>query len=489
MKQYGILIVAFGLFISLLAGCSPKPQPITAGLIKDGEFDPEELGKVYPLEYESWLKTREPKPTDKSRYKRGWDTDKVIYDKLSEFPFSALLYNGWGFGVEYNEPRGHYYAVIDQIEIDPSRVKPGGVCLACKSPYHKTFTEKHGMKYLTAKFKDALDMLPKKMRETGPSCIDCHKNSDMGLTTNKPHITRGLEMIGKKDLTRQEARVMACGQCHITYYVPRDRDMKVSGDVQTPWTGGKWGDISIETIIKDLLTDHQRIEWKQKVTGFPMPYIRHPEFEFYSRDSVHWKAGVACADCHMPYKRSGAYKISDHNVTSPLKMDMRACSQCHTESASWLKDQVFAIQDRTISLHNRAGFAAAAVAKLFELVHAQRDAGKPIDQALYQKAKDFYMQAFLRVVFIGAENSCGFHNPPEAGRVMGDAIAFSFKAEALLRQLLAKAGAEAPDPINLQLANYLNNRGEKKLGFRRDQMFTDPFDIEKFFTPEGAKGY
>ncbi|HNW30331.1 MAG TPA: ammonia-forming cytochrome c nitrite reductase subunit c552, partial [Spirochaetota bacterium] len=62
MKQYGMLIVAFGLFISLLAGCAPKPQPITAGLIKDGEFDPEEWGKVYPLEYESWLKTKEPKP-------------------------------------------------------------------------------------------------------------------------------------------------------------------------------------------------------------------------------------------------------------------------------------------------------------------------------------------------------------------------------------------------------------------------------------------
>jgi nitrite reductase (cytochrome c-552) len=489
MKQYGMLIVAFGLFISLVAGCAPKPQPITAGLIKDGEFDPEEWGKVYPLEYESWLKTKEPKPTGKTKYKRGWDTDKVVYDKLSEFPFSALLYNGWGFGVEYNEPRGHYYAVIDQIEIDPSRVKPGGVCLACKSPYHKTFTEKHGMKYLTAKFKDALDMLPKKMRETGPSCIDCHKNSDMGLTTNKPHITRGLEMIGKKDLTRQEARVMACAQCHMTYYVPRNQDMKVAGDVMPPWTGGKWGDISIETIIKDLLTDYQRIEWKQKVTGFSMPYIRHPEFEFYSRDSVHWKAGVACADCHMPYRRSGSYKISDHNVTSPLKMDMRACSQCHTESASWLKDQVFAIQDRTVSLQNRAGFAAAAVTKLFELVHAQRDAGKAIDQGLYQKAKNFYMQTFLRIVFVGAENSCGFHNPPEAGRVLGDAIAFSFKAEALLRQLLAKAGAEAPEPINLQLANYLNNRGEKKLGFKRDQMFTDPFDIENYFTPEGAKGY
>lgn len=490
MKQHGtIILIIAAICVSFLAGCAPEPQPITAGLIKDGEFDPEEWGKVYPLEYESWLKTKEPKPTGKSRYKRGWDTDTVVYDKLSEFPYSALLYNGWGFGVEYNEPRGHHYAVIDQVEIDQSRTKAGGVCLACKSPYHKSFTDKHGMKYLTAKFKDALGMLPAKMRETGPACVDCHKNTDMGLTTNKDHLKRGLEMLGKKEISRQEARTLACAQCHITYYVPRDREMKVAADVNLPWTGSSWGDISIENIIRDLLTDYRRIEWKQKATGFAMPYIRHPEFEMFSRQSVHWKAGVSCADCHMPYRRSGAYKISDHDVTSPLKADLRSCSQCHTESATWLKDQVFAIQDRTLSLQNRAGYAAAGVARLFELVHARRDAGAAIDTALYEKAKSHYMQAFLRIVFVGAENSTGFHNPSEAKRVLGDAIAFSYRAEALLRQLLAKAGTDVPEMINLELAKYLNGRGEKKLDFRRDQEFRDPFDIQKYFTSDAAKGY
>jgi nitrite reductase (cytochrome c-552) len=491
MKQNGIItLVAVITSLALLAGCGPsKPQPITVGLVKDGEFDPEEWGKVYPLEYESWLKTRDPKPTGKSRYKPGWDTDKIMYDKLSEYPYLSLLYNGWGFGVEYNEPRGHFYAVKDQIAIDPSRLKPGGVCLACKSPYHKTFTQKHGMKYLTAKFIDAVSMLPEKMRETGPSCIDCHKNDTMGLTTNKLHIEKGLEMIGKKELSQQEKRIMACAQCHITYYVPRDRDMKVADDVRLPWTGSSWGDISIENIIKDLMTDFQRIEWKQTVTGFAMPFIRHPEFELFTRQSVHFKANVACADCHMPYRRTGSYKISDHDVTSPLKADLRSCSQCHTESAVWLRDQVFAIQDRTLSLLNRAGYATAAAAKLFELANARHGAGTAIDQALYQKAKDAYMQAFLRLVFVGAENSTGFHNPTEAARVLGDAIAFSSKADALLRQLLAKAGVDAPEMTNLGLAKYLNFRGERKLMFRREQEFKDPFDIQKYFTSEESRGY
>ncbi|MBN1496188.1 MAG: ammonia-forming cytochrome c nitrite reductase subunit c552 [Spirochaetes bacterium] len=489
MKRYALLATLASLSLCLCVGCGPEPQPITAGLIKDGEFDPEEWGKVYPLEYESWLKTKEPKPVGTSRYKRGWDTDKIVYDKLSEYPYAALLYNGWGFGIEYNEPRGHFFAITDQIEIDSSRVKPGGVCLACKSPYHKTLANTHGMKYLTAKFTDALDMISPKMRETGPACIDCHKNTDMGLTTNKDHLKRGLELIGKKEISRQEARTLACAQCHITYYVPRDRDKKVAGDATMPWTGGSWGNISIENIIADLLTDFRRIEWTQKVTGIDMPYIRHPEFELFSRQSVHFRAGVACADCHMPYRRTGAYKISDHDVTSPLKAELMACAQCHTESATWLKGQIFATQDRTMSLLSRAGYACAATAKLIELANARRAAGSAIDPVLYEKAKGAYMQGFLRLVFISAENSLGFHNAPETGRVLGDSIAYANRAGALLRQALAKAGIDAPADMNLELAKYLNNRGEKKLNFRREQELRDPFDTERYFTPETAKGY
>ena len=258
--------------------------------------------------------------------------------------------------------------------------------------------------------------------------------------------------------------------------------------MQLPWTGGSWGNISIENIITDLLTDFQRIEWKQKVTGLDMPFIRHPEFELFTRQSVHFRAGVACADCHMPYRRSGSYKISDHDVTSPLKADLRACAQCHTESATWLKDQVFATQDRTVSLLSRAGYAAASAAKLIEIANTRRDAGAAVDPGLYEAAKGAYLQAFLRLVFISAENSLGFHNAPETGRVLGDSIAFANRAEALLRQALAKAGVDAPQATPLELAKYLVNRGEKKLGFRREQEIMDPFDMQKYFTPPAAKG-
>ena len=129
----------------MTGACSPpKPEPVKTGTIADGDFDPANWGKLYPLEYDSWLKTKDPKPP-KSKYKKGYDTDLVIYDKLSEFPYMALLFNGWGFGVEYNEPRGHYYMLIDQLEVDPSRLKAGGACVHRQrsgSDRHRTRVER-----------------------------------------------------------------------------------------------------------------------------------------------------------------------------------------------------------------------------------------------------------------------------------------------------------------------------------------------------------
>lgn len=261
-----------------------------------------------------------------------------------------------------------------------------------------------------------------------------------------------------------------------------------SKDVFFPWQGSKEGDISIENIIKVVRSDPSYGEWKQNVTGFKVGFIRHPEYEFFSRDSVHWNAGVACADCHMPYTRVGSAKISDHNVMGPLKNDLKACQQCHAETPEWLSKQVFAIQDRTVSLLNRAGYAAAVTAKLFEKVHKAQEAGKTLDQALYDRAKDLYLEALYRVIFVGAENSVGFHNPSEAGRILGDAVAMAQKSESLVRQALAKADVDVPADIGLEIAKYANDRGSKKLNFRPELEFTDPFGTQEKLTPISTQG-
>ncbi|CAG0994297.1 nitrite reductase (cytochrome c-552) [Geobacteraceae bacterium] len=467
-----------------LGGCAPeKAQPVKTVQIPDGEIDPEIWGKAYPTEYEMWKKTEEPSPAGKSKYKRGFDADKITYDKLSEFPYMALLFNGWGFGVAYNEPRGHANMVRDQLEIDATRVKAGGVCLTCKTPYAPKLEKEMAADYYKKPFKDVLAQIPEKHRTLGVACIDCHDNKDMTLKISRGFtLTEALKKMGvdQAKLTRQQMRSLVCAQCHVTYNIPKDAEMKSVG-VYFPWQGSTMGNISVENIIKQIRSDASVGEWKQNVTGFKLGFIRHPEYELFSNNSVHWKAGASCTDCHMPYTRVGAFKVSDHRVMSPLKSDMKACTQCHSEKPEWLRDQVFAIQDRTVSLMLRSGYATATVAKLFEKVHAVQAEGKQIDKALYDKARDYYEEAFYRCTFIGAENSVGFHNPTEAMRVLGDATAFATKAEALLRQALAKAGVDVPLTVNLELNKYLENRGEHKLNFDPKVEIKDPYGVQVRF--------
>jgi len=82
----------------VLLGCEPsKPQPVKTVNIPDGEIDPAVWGKAYPEEYELWKKTADPVPTRRSKYKIGMDGGSVSVDKLSMYPYMALLFNGWGF--------------------------------------------------------------------------------------------------------------------------------------------------------------------------------------------------------------------------------------------------------------------------------------------------------------------------------------------------------------------------------------------------------
>lgn len=485
------LFMVTGIFVVLsvaLLGCSPpKSEPVKTVTIPDGEIDPTIWGKVYPVEYDLWKQTEEPAPAGRTKYRggarKGTGSDSITYDKLSQYPYMALLFAGWGFGIEYNLPRGHANMVRDQLEVDASRLKSGGVCLSCKTPYAPSLQKELGIDYYRLPFKEVLAKIPEKNRELGVACIDCHNNQDMSLK-----LSRGFTLVealktmnvDPARLTRQEMRSMVCAQCHVTYNIPKDKDMNSVG-LFFPWEGSTLGNITIENIIKKIRSDDSYREWTQKVTGFKMGFIRHPEFELFSNNSVHWKAGAACADCHMPYVRVGALKVSDHRVMSPMKNNLRACGQCHAEGPDWLEDRVIAIQDRTVSLMLRAGYATATTAKLFEAVHKARDAGKPIDMDLYNKARDFYEEAFYRSIFIGAENSLGFHNAPEAMRILGDSIAFAVKAEGFLRQILAQTGEVVPVHVELELKKYLDERGQKKLMGDPRLEIEDPMGLQEVF--------
>lgn len=479
-----VAALAFAATIALWGGCTHRkaeaPVPVeTAERVvdpADAAIDPERWGKLYPLHYRQWKLTSEPTPAGLSKYKRGFDVGEERRDKLDEYPFLALLYHGWGFGYEYKEPRGHYYMVQDQLEVDPGRTKAGGACLTCKSPYAPRLYKQMGQPYFYTPYKEVLAKLPADKQHLGVACVDCHDYQGISLRIARGFtLGKALKEIGVEEekLTREKKRTIVCAQCHVTYIIPKDKDMK-SMDVIFPWSGSREGGITVENIIKQIKSSPAHLEWTQSVTGFKMGFIRHPEYELYSNKSTHWMQGVSCADCHLPVMKEEGQELTDHRIMSPLKGTMTGCAGCHSESPEMLRAKVIRIQDTFMVDYLKTGYATATVAKLFEMANRAKAGGKKLDEDAYAKARENYEQGFYRMVFVGAENSTGFHNPQEAMRVIGDAARYVSAADGQLRQLLAKAGERVPDKVDLELTKYTTDRGTKKLRPRLEHEIKPP---------------
>ena len=207
--------------------------------------------------------------------------------------------------------------------------------------------------------------------------------------------------------TRQEMRTFVCGQCHVEYYFkgPEKR-------LEYPWGKGLTAD---SILAYHDSTGHK--DWVHAISGAPVLKAQHPEFELYNQ-GIHARSGVACADCHMPYKREGAMKISDHHVRSPMLNINRACQTCHKWSEEELAARVTTIQDRTFEMRN---MAIDAVLQL-----AQRDRGAGDGATARRRrsriARDYQRKAQFLADFIEAENSMGFHADQEAARVLAKSI-------------------------------------------------------------------
>jgi nitrite reductase (cytochrome c-552) len=182
----------------------------------------------------------------------------------------------------------------------------------------------------------------------------------------------------------------------------------------------------------------QFFDYKHAETGAKVLKAQHPEFELWSQ-GVHARSGVGCADCHMPYMRDGATKVSDHWVRSPLLNVNRACQTCHHFSEAEILARVDQIQTRNFELMQRGGQAIVA---LLDAVQAAKAAGATDPQLA--AALDFQRKAQWRLDFIAAENSMGFHAPQEAAMVLGEALDFARQGELAASRWNQAAGPVAP---------------------------------------------
>ena len=260
--------------------------PLNVVEIADDEIDPEIWGRNFPMEYDSFVKTE----LDYGSTEYGGSTP---YSKLDKVPAMKRIWAGYSFAMDHNEERGHYYALIDQLNTQRTKiVEQPGACANCHAAEVPALFEKMGW----AAFNRTPYNELKPSLMTGSSCADCHDPKTMDLRVTRPAFKNAMEARGidLQKATRQEMRTYVCAQCHVEYYFKGEDKL-----LTFPWTKG----LSIDN-IDEYYEEINFADWTHKETGAPMLKMQHPEFEMWS-SSIHSRSGVACADCHMPYIRQG----------------------------------------------------------------------------------------------------------------------------------------------------------------------------------------
>jgi nitrite reductase (cytochrome c-552) len=420
--------------------------------LTDTTEDPAVWGKNFPLQYDGYRRTVDQVRTrfggSEATQRTPTQADPrsvVAQSRLEEDPRLKTLWAGYAFAKDFREERGHAYMLDDQVFTERQVVaKQPGTCLHCHASMYLPYKTAGGGDLI--KGFEALNQMPYKearAKVTHPvACLDCHDSQTMQLRVTRPGFLEGIRALKasqgvadydvNRDATRQEMRAFVCGQCHVEYYFkgPEKR-------LTYPWTKGLKADD-----ILAYYAENPHDDWTHAESGAKVLKAQHPEFELWNQ-GVHARSGVTCADCHMPYQRVGALKISDHHVRSPLLNVNRACQTCHKWPEEELKARVEIIQGRTFSLRNKAMDAALG---LIADIKAAKAAGAT-DASLVEPRR-LQREAQFLLDFIEAENSMGFHAPQEAARVLAESIDRSRLGQVGLRdgRTSAPPAAAAPRP-------------------------------------------
>jgi nitrite reductase (cytochrome c-552) len=424
--------------------------------IDESVVDPAQWGKNFPRQYDQYRRTVDMQRTryggsEADPFERGQS-----FSRIEEDPRLKTMWAGYAFAIDFREERGHAYMLTDQRETERVKQKPQpGACLHCHASVIDAYREAGVKNGAPGDLKDSLTSADGRAQlmagfekvcampyaeatalvEHPVACIDCHDPHSMHLRVTRPGFLNGIQVLAQSSdplphlpsverwragdrakpydpnelASRQEMRSFVCGQCHVEYY------FKGEGKLLTyPWHNG----LKVQQIEK-YYDDVGFKDWTHALTGAPALKAQHPEFEVWSQ-GIHARSGVACADCHMPYIREGAIKISDHHVRSPLLNVNNSCQSCHRYSEEELLARAKAIQDRTRDMMDRA---QDALNELILALQAAKEAGATDDQL--QAACALQRKAQFRVDFVNAENSMGFHAPQETARTLAEAIDYA----------------------------------------------------------------
>jgi nitrite reductase (cytochrome c-552) len=448
-----VVAVATALVTALLVNIFERKEEAAKPFVRLAEVtedttDPALWGVNWPKQFESYNLTA---LATRTRFGGHGGSEALPEEKIERDPWLKRMFLGYAFSIDYRDRRGHAYMLQDQENTARLTKPQSGSCLHCHAsimPLYRQLGDGDAMKGFEESYKFSYQELSAKLHESGHahpvSCVDCHSPETMQLRVTRPGFINGIRILAEsdaavphlpsierwrdgprteaydpnRDASRTEMRSFVCGQCHVEYYCAGKMPLTF------PWGKGLRAQ-NVEAFWNETkFEDGSRFfDYKHAETGAPVLKAQHPEFELWSQ-GIHARSGVACADCHMPYMRDGATKVSDHWVRSPLLNINRACQTCHHMSEDELAARVDQIQQRNFDLLQDGG---AALMDLIDAVLAAKQAGATEEQLA--AALELQRQAQWRLDFIAAENSMGFHAPQEAAKVLGEAANLARQGE------------------------------------------------------------
>ena len=453
-----IIVFIIGLFAASIVERRSEAQLYFQMInpIDEWETDNAAWGENFPRQYQTYVQTADT--TFLSKY-----NGSAKIDYLERYPELVVMWAGYAFSREYNQGRGHYYSITDVRNVLRTGVPQPATCWTCKSPDVPRMMNEMGVAAFYAATWE--EMGPHIQHHIG--CLDCHDPETMNLRISRPALIEAYERQGIdiNQATRQEMRSLVCAQCHVEYYFKKD------GNYLTfPWDEGFAAE-DMETYLDNI----GHTDWTHALSKAPMLKAQHPDYELYMT-GIHAQRGVSCADCHMPYKREGGIKFTDHHIQSPLNNISGSCVVCHRESEEDLLKNVYDHQDRVAELRRIAEKNLATVH--IEAKHAW-DYGA--NEQEMEEVLQLIRHAQWRWDWVAAANGKGIHSPAEALRVLATSIQKVNEARIILATIFSKYGQAYP----IELPDIsTKEKAQRYIGLDPEQMRQDKNEWKERVLPQ-----
>ncbi len=462
------VVFLLGLLASSILERRAEASFVNVPKVELSNFEPrnELWGENYPREFQSYYQTADT--SFQSKY-----NGSAMIDMLEVDPRLVVLWAGYGFSKDYNQGRGHFYAVGDLTNSlrtgAPTNDNDGpmpSTCWTCKSPDVPRLMERDGVDNF---YKGKWSRLGHEV-VNNIGCADCHDPKTMKLRITRPALVEAFESMGKdiKQASHQEMRSLVCAQCHVEYYFDKK---KVDGAnyLTFPWSKGMTVDGAEEYYDEIEFKD-----WTHKLSKAPMLKAQHPGYEMYLQ-GIHAQRGVSCADCHMPYKSEGGQKFTDHKLQSPLNNMASSCQVCHREETMKLVQSVYERQDKIIENRDK-------LEEIIVRAHVEAKAAWDLG-ATETEMKDILMgirHSQWRWDYVAASHGGSFHAPIESARIISTGITIAQETRIKLARLLASKGMneELPYPDITT-----KEKAQKYIGLDVEKMKADKKEFKKNLVP------